>query len=264
MRWLDTALDRSVVLGYSKLGFRVRATSWADEELAPGALVGRTVVVTGATSGIGAAIAGRVADLGGAAVLVGRNPDRAQEVRAGIIRRNPAAVVRIELGDISDPADVRDLAARLSEGPVDGLVHNAGVMPSARTESSGGHELSLATHVLGPILLTELLLPRLAESDDARVIFMSSGGMYTAELPVDDIEYRSSEYQGARAYARTKRIQGALLAPLAARWAPAGVMVAGMHPGWVDTPGVSDSLPRFARMAGPLLRSAAQGADTAV
>ena len=264
MNWADRALDRSIVLGYSRIGFHARALGWPGGEPGTGALAGRTVVVTGATSGIGAAIAGRVADLGGEVVLVGRDRERAEHVRADVTGRNPTATVRIELADVSDLGQVRALAGRLAGHGVDSLVHNAGVLPPERTESADGHELSLATHVIGPVLLTELLLPRLAQSPDARVVFMSSGGMYSVELPAGDIEYRSGQYRPARAYARSKRIQTALLPIMAERWVPAGVTVAGMHPGWVDTPGIHDSLPRFSRVLGPLLRSTEQGADTAI
>ncbi|GAC81887.1 Short-chain dehydrogenase [Gordonia malaquae] len=262
MALLDTVLDRSVIGGYSRLGFAIRSRTW--NQPAPGSMVGRTVVVTGATSGIGSAAAARIAALGGSPILVGRNPDRAEGVRASILQTQPSAVVGIELGDVSDLSEVRDLANRLTERGVDGIVHNAGVMPPERTESADGHEMSLATHVLGPVLLTELLAPQLASAGDARVVFMSSGGMYTAALPSDDLEYRSGDYRGARAYARSKRVQVALLPILADRWADAGVTVSGMHPGWVDTPGVADSLPGFRRVTGPLLRSAQEGADTAV
>ena len=75
-----------------------------------------------------------------------------------------------------------------------------------RTETGEGHEITLATHVLGPVLMTELLLPVLANSPDPRVIFMSSGGMYTQALPAADPEYRNGRYRGAIAYARTKRM----------------------------------------------------------
>lgn len=264
MKLLDTALDRAVVAGYSRVGYRVRAASWPDDDPQPEVLTGRTVVVTGATSGIGAAIAAGALALGGRVILVGRDRERADRVRADLEARRPHARVSIELGDMSDPHDVDDLAARLVEDSVDVVVHNAGVMPPTRTESPDGHELSLATHVLGPIRLTERLLPQLAASSDARVIFMSSGGMYTAALPVGDIDYRSGEYRGARAYARSKRIQTEMVPILAERWADASVMTAGMHPGWVDTPGVAESLPRFGRAMGPLLRTVEQGADTAV
>lgn len=261
---LDTLLDRSVIGGYSRLGYVARSATWCSSDPAPGALRDRTVAVTGATSGIGAAIAAGVAALGGRPVIVGRHAGRAAEVRDQILHRHPGAAVDIELADIADPAQVCDLADRLTAREVDSLVHNAGVLPPVRTESVAGHEASLATHVLGPLLLTDLLVPRLDRSDDARVIFVSSGGMYTAALPVDDLEYRRPPYRGARAYARSKRVQTALLPVLARRWAPAGVLVAGMHPGWVDTPGVAESLPLFTRLTAPLLRSPAEGADTAV
>jgi NAD(P)-dependent dehydrogenase (short-subunit alcohol dehydrogenase family) len=114
------------------------------------------------------------------------------------------------------------------------------------------------------VLLTELLLPVLAESPDPRVIFMSSGGMYTQALPAADPEYRNGRYRGAIAYARTKRMQVALTPILAERWAAQQVSVYCMHPGWADTPGVSDALPLFRMVTGPLLRSPEEGADTAV
>lgn len=261
---VDTALDRSVIGGYSRLGFGLRARGWDADDPAVGSLANRTVAVTGGTSGIGAAAAGRIAALGGHPILIGRSQDKADAVRAEIIRRHPSATVGVELCDISDLDQVRGLATRLAAAGVDIIIHNAGVMPPQRTESAQGHELSLAAHVLGPILLTELLEPTLTDSPDARVILMSSGGMYTAELPVDDLEYRADDYRGARSYARSKRVQTALLPILADRWQAAGVLVAGMHPGWVDTPGVTDSLPGFKKVAAPLLRTADQGADTAV
>ena len=77
----------------------------------------------------------------------------------------------------------------------------------------------MATHVLGPVLLTECLVPILGVADDPRVILMSSGGMYTQSLPTDDPEYLDGRYSGVTAYARTKRMQVALTPILARRWA---------------------------------------------
>ena len=125
-------------------------------------------------------------------------------------------------------------------------------MPAERTETAEGHELALATHVLGPHLLTRRLRPE-------RVIWVSSGGMYTQKLRVDDLEYRSGEYSGTTAYARTKRMQ----VVLAELWARELVSASG-HPGWVDTPGIAHSLPKFKRVARPILRTTQQGADTFV
>ncbi|MCS3779437.1 SDR family NAD(P)-dependent oxidoreductase [Tsukamurella ocularis] len=264
MSLVDAALDRSIAFGYSNIGFALRKARWDGRDPRAESLAGCTVVVTGATSGIGAAIAEQVVDLGATVVIVGRNSGRATAVRDGILRRQPNASVIVELGDVSDLDALPELAARLAKHGVDVIVHNAGVMPPEWTAAGNGHELSLATHVLGPVLLTDLLLPQLADSADARVIFMSSGGMYTAELPVDDLDYREGEYKGASAYARSKRVQVAMVPVLARRWQSAQVTVAGMHPGWVATPGIADSLPGFTKLAGSLLRNADQGADTAV
>ena len=82
------------------------------------------------------------------------------------------------------------------------------------------------------------------------------------KLPV--VEYRRGRYRGAVAYARSKRMQVELVPLLARRWAEQQLTVAAMHPGWVDTPGIAASLPQFSSLTRPLLRSPAEGADTAV
>lgn len=125
--------------------------------------------------------------------------------------------------------------------------------------------MALATHVLGPHLMTEELLPLLQAAGGASVVWMSSGGMYTAPLVDDDLECRSdSDYSGMKAYARTKRMQVVLANAWARRLAGSDIRVESMHPGWVETPGVAASLPLFRMITRPLLRDAADGADTAV
>ena len=263
---LDTVLDRAVVPGYTRVGYRLRHAGWADLDPAPDALRGRTALVTGANRGIGQAVAAGLAGLGATVLLTVRDKQRGMQARDEIVAGLPNADVRVEVCDVSDLAGVRAFAADLSErlSRLDVLVHNAGLLPASRTESRQGHEITLATHVLGPVLLTELLLPLLANSPDPRVIFMSSGGMYTQRLPTTDPEYRKGRYRGAIAYARTKRMQVALTPFLAKRLAAQHVSVYCMHPGWADTPGVAGSLPVFRAITGPLLRSPEEGADTAV
>ncbi len=262
---LDTALDRTIVPGYSRIGYRLRHSGWADDP-APGALKGRTALVTGANRGIGKAIAAGLARLGATVLLTVRNQRSGEQARQEIVAADSEADVRVEVCDVSDLAAVRAFAADLTGriSTLDVLIHNAGVLPPARTETRDGHEVTLATHVLGPVLMTELLLPLLANSSDPRVILMSSGGMYTQSLPVNDPEYRDGRYRGATAYARTKRIQVALTPILARRWAPQHLRVYCTHPGWADTPGVAASLPAFRMLTGPILRTAEEGADTAV
>ncbi|GLZ54661.1 SDR family NAD(P)-dependent oxidoreductase [Actinomycetospora sp. NBRC 106378] len=270
-RLVDAALDRLVVPGYSRLGYLARSASWPA--LPPQALAGRTIAVTGASSGLGSATATGLAGLGAAVELVVRDRARGEATRAEILAAHPDAQVTVARCDLSDLSDVRRYAldARDRLLALHGLVHNAGVLPAERSESPQGHELCLATHVLGPFLLTRELLPLLRAGSPpdrpgapARVVFVSSGGMYTASLRTDDPEYTEGRYSGGAAYARTKRMQVVLAELLADDLAPSGVVVHSMHPGWADTPGVADSLPGFHRLTGPLLRTAEQGADTAV
>ncbi|MGX9673971.1 SDR family NAD(P)-dependent oxidoreductase [Mycobacterium sp. HM-7] len=262
--FFDQLLDRTVVLGYSRVGLAVRQRFWPAPDFSADAPAGGTVMVTGANSGIGKAIAGQLAELGATVLLTVRDRDRGEAARHDVLAAAPGADVAVEVCDVSNLAAVRSFAADLlTRRPrLDAVIHNAGVMPEHRTESAEGHELSLATHVLGPLLLTELLLPALTAAPDPRVVLMSSGGMYSQPLPVDDIEYRRGQYRGATAYARSKRIQVALTPLLARRWS--GMMVAAMHPGWADTPGVAQSLPGFRRVTRPILRTSEQAADTAV
>jgi dehydrogenase/reductase SDR family member 12 len=262
--FFDQLLDRTVVLGYSRVGLAVRQRFWPVSDLPTAALAGRTVMVTGANSGIGKAVAGQLAKLGATVLMTVRDRGRGEAARHDVLAAAPGADVAVKVCDVSNLAAVRSFAADLlSRRPrLDAVIHNAGVLPEQRTESAEGHELSLATHVLGPLLLTELLLPALTAAPDARVVLMSSGGMYTQPLPVDDIEYRRGGYRGATAYARSKRIQVAITPLLAQRWS--GIMVAAMHPGWADTPGIAQSLPAFRRVTQPILRTSEQAADTAV
>lgn len=265
---VDTALDRSVVLGYTKLGSGVRRLWWPADPAA-NAMAGKRVVVTGATSGIGEAMAGSFARLGATVHLLGR--DAAKVCRsAGAVRASvPDAEVVEEVCDVSDLDAVRawttDLAGRIDA--LHGVVHNAGLMPKRRDETGQGHEIQLACHVLGPHLMTVRLLDLLQVPDRAAVVFMSSGGMYTEPLrtwSVDELESRDGPYNGVRTYARTKRMQVVLAGEWAKALAGSGIHVYSAHPGWVETPGVAEALPVFRSVTKPLLRHAEDGADTAV
>ena len=262
-RVIDTLLDRTIVPGYSRVGYVVRSRWW-DDDPRPGDLDGHTVAVTGANSGLGKATALGAARLGAAVRLLCRDTSRGDAARAEILAQCPGAAVVVDECDLSSLKSVTATASRLrNELPsLRGLVHNAGVLPPERTETAEGHELTVATHVLGPHLLTSELRPLLLADTDARVVFVSSGGMYTQPLRIDDPEFQLGDFDGTVSYARTKRMQ----VVLAQLWAQrlTGVSVHAMHPGWAQTPGITDSLPRFARVIGPILRSPDEGADTAV
>jgi dehydrogenase/reductase SDR family member 12 len=168
--------------------------------------------------------------------------------------------------DLSELESVRQFAGRFRDqaSRLDVLVNNAGVMTEARDVSADGIELTLATNVVGPFLLTNLLIPLIEESAPARIINVSSGGMYTQKLRVDDLQSERGQFDGPKVYARTKRAEVILTELWAEQLAGTGVVVHSMHPGWADTPGVRSSLPRFYTVTRPLLRTPAQGADTIV
>ena len=263
-RAVDTVLDRSLVLGYTTIGLAVRRAlpGWpADPE--PGVLEGRHVLVTGASSGLGIATAAGLADLGATVHLVVRDEAKGERAAGRIRAAQPGARLRLWRCDVGDLDDVRRFAADLATEVTElhAVVHNAGVMPPARTESAQGHELSMAVHVLGPVVMTEALRGTLR---GGRVVLVSSGGMYAQALRADDPGYVTGDYSPTTAYARSKRMQVELAPLLAERWAGDDVTVAVMHPGWADTPGVQESLPRFRTLTRPVLRDDRQGADTSV
>ena len=262
---IDTALDRTVAPGYTTIGLAVRRRlpGWPSDP-APDALRGRDVLVTGATSGLGLATAEGMAALGAQVHLVVRNEDKGREVTERLRADVPGALVALHRCDVGDLEDVRRFVAEADFERVDAIVHNAGVMPAERTESAQGHELTMAVHVLGPVLMTDLLRPALAAAGESRVVLVTSGGMYAQRLRADDPEYLRGEYTPTTAYARSKRAQVELLGRLQERWSADGIGVHAMHPGWADTPGVEESLPGFHRLTGPVLRDPAQGADTSV
>lgn len=268
---LDRALDWTVLPGYTSVGYRLRSRGW-NGELADGALAGRSVLVTGASSGIGEAASERLVRLGARVHMVARDPKRGAAARERVAERlaisgNGASErLELELCDLSDLDAVRSFAAEFATRTprLDGLLHNAGVLPARREQSAQGHELAFATNVLGPFLLTNLLLETLRRGAPSRVVLVSSGGMYTARLDASDLELARRDFDGSRAYAHTKRIEVILAGLWAERERGSGVSFASLHPGWVDTPGLQASLPAFHRVLRPLLRDAEQGADTAV
>ncbi len=264
-RAVSLIADPLIVPSFDRGGFRLHALAFDPDDLEVD-LTGRRCLVTGANSGIGYETALALADLGAEVLLLCRSPERGAEAAERIATATGNAKVRCETVDLSDLASIRDFATRLDDAPVDVLVHNAGVLPEERAETKDGLELCFATHVAGPHLLTRLLRGRLEASTDARVVWVSSGGMYTRRLQVEDPGWRDREdgYNGVLAYAETKRAQVVLAEMWARELEGTKVCVNAMHPGWADTPAVRSSLPRFHRVTSAILRSPAEGADTVV
>ncbi len=265
-RLLDTILDRTIVGGYTRIGYSIRSRQWQQHPLPQTQMDGRVVLITGASSGLGVAAAEGCARLGASVWLLVRERERGESARAAIQERSGHDDVHVAVCDLSRLASVREFARSIeTQVPrLDVLIHNASVLPDARHLSEDGSELTFATNVIGPFLLTCLLLPLLRQGAPARVIAVSSGGMYGQRIDIRDPQSEHGQFSGTIAYARTKRAQVILTELAAARFPPEQVVFHAMHPGWVNTPGVQSSLPGFYKATRPLLRTPKQGADTIV
>lgn len=262
---VDSALELPIFPSFTRLGYDVRRRVDHWTPLDRYRLDGHVVVVTGATSGLGLVASEQFARCGATVVLVGRDPSKTQRVRDDLVARTGSSTIDVVVADLGDLAAVRAASAQLlaDHERLDVLVHNAGALTADRRVSPQGLEMTVASQVVGPFLMTTLLLPRLALAQPGRVITTSSGGMYASPLRVDDLQM-GDDYNGTEQYARAKRAQVTLNEMWAEHVPASDVVFHAMHPGWADTPGVRDSLPTFRKVVGPLLRSPEQGADTLV
>lgn len=246
------------VPSFTNLGYRLHAREFDPIDVD---LSDRTVIVTGSTSGLGRAAADELARLGARTVVIGRSVDKLEAAREEI----DGEVLTYE-ADLSLFAEVRELAGHLNRDldAIHVLINNVGVLLPEREVTSEGVEKTLATNLAGHFLLTNLLMPKILGSSPARIVNVTSGGMYTQRISISNLQSDRGDYKGAAAYARTKRGQMILTEMWAERLRGTGVTVNAMHPGWAKTSGVEGGLPVFNAIMKPFLRTASQGADTMV
>ena len=262
---LSAALDKAVVPGFSRIGYAVRSRLQHWQPLTSFNLIGKTVVITGPTSGLGLETARQLASLGANLVLVARNAEKCQRVieeLAPLCKGNAPVFIQADVADLNQ---VRTACLQIaSQFPrIDVLIHNAGALLNTREMSKQGIEQTIACHVVGPFLMTSLLISQL---QGGRVITVSSGGMYSVGLPQassnQSLQMSVSKYNGTKQYAIAKRAQVTLNEMLAKRYPD--IEFVAMHPGWADTPGVQQSIPLFRKLTAPILRTTNEGADTIV
>ncbi len=274
VRFVRPAIDPLALFSFNRMGFALNRRGFYAEDL-PRDAGGRVALVTGANSGIGRATSLELARRGFDVWMLCRDPGRGAAARDAIARECGEERVHLAIVDMSSLASIRRFVREFSPSRVDVLVHNAGVLPHERHVTDDGVELTFATNVLGPFALTGLLLERLSQSADARVIFVASGGLYLQRLDLSLLSIdagrgfggvpRETRFDGTRAYANAKRAQVVLAHILAERFSKElPITFASMHPGWADTTAVRTSLPKFHSVMRHDLRSAEEGADTVV
>ena len=259
---VDKVVEAPILTSFTSIGPAVRSRLDDWTSLDSYDLSGRRIVLTGGTSGLGLAAARRFTSLGATLFVVGRSKDKTERVCTELPGPGTATAVIADMGDLDQ---VRAAANEiLDAGGADTLIHNAGALTADRRTNGDGIEATVASQVVGPHLMTTLLVPSLSTAAPGRVITMASGGMYAAPLTVRNLEMSEDEYGGSDQYARAKRAQVTMNEMWPKHVDASKVVFHAMHPGWADTPGVEASLPTFRKVMGPLLRSADQGADTLV
>ena len=234
---------------------------------------GKTVVVTGANSGIGFETASALASMGARVLVTARNADRGRAAVAAITQALQGdGQVQLVVFDLADLASVRRGAAEiLEQAPrLDVLVNNAGLVLSERAETVDGYEATFATNHLGPFLLTNLLLERITASAPSRVVNVASTAHNAARkgISFDDLQ-STQHYRGMRVYGQSKLANILFTLELARRFEGSGVTANSLHPGTVRSgygaDGDARGLLAFGiKIASPFFLSPAKGARTSV
>lgn len=250
---------------YTKQGYEHAAKSFRASDLEVD-LTNRSVMVTGANSGIGKVTALEVAKRGATVHMVCRSKERGEAAQQEIINESKNSNVLLHIVDMSEPRQVFKFAKQFLESnkSLNILVNNAGCMENERKKiENNSLEINFATNTLGTHILTKTLMPLVAKSEKPRIFIVSSGGMLTHKLNSDDLNSdKMTKFDGTMVYAQNKRQQIVMAESYARN--NSSIYFATMHPGWSDTPAVQTSMPSFRAKMINKLRTPEQGADTLV
>jgi NAD(P)-dependent dehydrogenase (short-subunit alcohol dehydrogenase family) len=239
---------------------------WAEAAIM-GEMDGKTVLITGATNGIGKAAALELAKKGTNIIIVGRNPTKTSETVAEIKAASGNPNVDVIVADLSSMAEVRKVAEafKAKHTRLDVLINNAGGVFTTRQETVDGYEMTFAFNHLAYFLLTNLLLDMLKASPAARIVSVSSGAHSNGRINFDDINAKNS--YGMNTYGDSKLANLMFTYELARRLEGGSVTANALHPGFVATGFGSNTkgLMKFViRLVKPFMLKPEQGADTMI
>ena len=236
---------------------------------APQQLAGKTILITGATRGIGLAAADALARMGASIIVHGRSTERVDETLAALAKAAPDSTSEGIVADLGSLDEVRALAAEVSarRDRLDVLINNAGLTTLQREETVDGLERQFAVNHLAPFLLTSLLLDKLRVSTPARIVNVSSNAHFRAAFDIDDLNWVRRRYRALGAYGATKLANIMFTRELARKLDGTGITVNCLHPGVVATHifaglGILGAL--FGVLSKPFLLNPVQGARTTV
>ena len=204
-------------------------------------------IVTGTTSGIGLEIVKQLAKQSATIVCASRNVELANKISEELLTKNSRSNVQSIHLDLSSLASVRKFVKLFLNkfSKLHGLVNNAAVMNTSQQTTEDGFELQLGVNFLGHFLLTELLLPCLRETKEARIIHTSSVFHDRGNLDIKDLNFSKRKYSGWEAYYQSKLAQVLYARHQAKLTEDSNIAVVSIHPGWGQTPLIKHTLPVF-------------------
>ncbi|ESO86444.1 hypothetical protein LOTGIDRAFT_195174 [Lottia gigantea] len=249
---------------YTKNGFVSASKSFNEKDLEVD-VTGRSFMITGANSGIGKCAAIEIAKRGGTIHMVCRDQKRGEEALNEIKSTSGNSNIKLHQLDMSLPSEVLKFTKNFEKSgeKLNVLINNAGCMINEQQLTEEGYDKNFATNTLGTHILTVGLTPVLLNSEDPRVIIVTSGGMLVQKLNIQDLQcFKLKPYDGTMVYAQNKRQQVVMAEQYKNRYPT--IHFSCMHPGWADTPAVRSAMPDFYEKMKDRLRTAEQGADTLI
>jgi NAD(P)-dependent dehydrogenase (short-subunit alcohol dehydrogenase family) len=229
---------------------------------------GKTIVITGGTSGVGEVAAETLAQMGARIILVARNRSRADATMVRLRRNGPGVAHSVYFADLTRLAEMKRLAAEIAarEPPIDVLINNAGALFGTRRLTEDGLEYTFALNHMAYFVVTEGLRGRLLASGGARIINTASAAHQGATLDFDDLQ-SAKNFRAMTAYGRSKLCNILFSRQLARSLPGTNVTANCLHPGFVATRFADESgglISRFAWLAKLFAISPAEGARTIV
>lgn len=251
-KYWESILDKSILFSFDNSGFYRHQKKFIDD-FSFKKIHTTTSLVTGGTSGIGEEVAAALSKMGGKVIVTGRNESKGRSFEANHLN---STFISLDMGDWDN---IRSYCKSCEV--FDYIVLNAGSMPEKLTVNKAQVESQCASQLIGHYLLIKELKENGKLKTGARIIWVSSGGMYLKKLDLNTL-FRNTNYEKVSTYANVKRAQVTLVQELSLLPEWREFLLLSMHPGWVGTQGLKEALPKFYGIMENRLRTPKEGADT--